>query len=72
MNRSIDVYITRQELEKLSAYVDFLPVFQYELSDTPACKERGKINILGGPIIRFHLKRTEIPVEDYELNEIIK
>lgn len=63
---SIDVYITNSEFEKLNQYVDFLPHFQYSKDDLPACKELGKIEIQVGPILRFHLKRPEMPIEIHE------
>lgn len=69
-SESIDVYITTSDLEKLHQYVDFLPVVHYSKHDVPACKEVGKIGIMGGPVLRFHLKRTEIPIETHE--EILK
>jgi len=59
-SESIDVYITTSDLEKLHQYVDFLPVVHYPQHDIPACKEVGKIGIMGGPVLRFHLTRIEI------------
>lgn len=63
---SIDVYITMKESCRLNRYVDFLPVHLYPSHELTACKELGKIEIIGGPTLRFHLKRCEIPIEVHE------
>lgn len=60
---NIDVYITISELEKLSKFVDFLPAHHYPAHYTLACKEVGKIGILGGPTLKFHFKRPEMPIK---------
>lgn len=61
----IDVYITMESFYKLNQYVDFLPTHLYPSSE-PACKELGKIEILGGPTLRFNQKKCEIPIEIHE------
>jgi hypothetical protein len=63
---SIDVYITMGSFYKINQYVDFLPTHLYASSEPAACKELGKIVILGGPTLIFHLKRQEIPIETHE------
>lgn len=59
-DENIDCFITIREFERLNRFVDFLPCHQYQSSDSPAKGELGKIGIMGGPIIRFHLKKTAI------------
>ncbi len=56
---SIEVYITMNTFYKLSHYVDFYPTHLYDVSDLPMQQELGKIGILGGPTLRFYLKRHE-------------
>jgi hypothetical protein len=63
---SIDVYITMSSFYKLNQYVDFFPTHLYASKEPVASKELGKISIIGGPILRFHLKRQEIPIETRE------
>src|SRR5687768_11923082 len=60
---NIDVYITMAELEKLRKFCYFLQVHHYPAHHPVACKEMGKIKFLSGPTLKFHLKRTEIPIE---------
>ncbi len=56
-DEDVDAYITIRELEKLNQFVDFLPVHYYPNTEEVACKELGRIKILGGPTIRFHLRQ---------------
>ncbi len=53
---SVDIYITHTDREKLSKYACYLDSFQYDKSDIPKETEWGKIEIPGGPTIRFHVK----------------
>lgn len=53
---TVMVYVTLKELEKLKKYKEFLEVHHYPKCEFSVPSEKGKIEFLAGPTIRFHLK----------------
>ena len=58
--RSIDCLITPRDYDRIRRYVDFLEVCHYPTGDIPMKNELGKIDIIGGPVKRFHPKKPSL------------
>lgn len=56
MRSEIKVFIEFDELAELQKHTEFLPIFHYNMHELTQPNEVGKIDIVGGPLLRFYLK----------------